>query len=291
VKRARILLGLSFAAFALWPPAARGDGAALSVTPARPTQAADIYSRSIGRPWHGFLVGGLRLGESANMRLLPAHVETGHFWGTAELVTVLEHAANRVAAEAPGARLTMGELGKRGRGNIPGHRSHESGRDADIGFYLVDAAGVSYEEERFLHVGRSGRVRHVEAELRFDDARNWLFVQSLLEDPTAYVKYLFIARSLKRRLLEEAARQLAPEELRLRAERVLQPPLGSHDAHDGHFHLRIYCPADDVPGCRERGPYYDWLPDDTPFLPEHIRLARGLPAREEGHARRRSSRR
>jgi len=269
--------------FALSPPSARGDGepplSELTVTPARPTQAADIYSRSIGRPWHGYLVGGLRLGTSSSIRLLPAHREADRFWGTAELVTLLEHAANRVAAEAPGARLTLGELGKRGGGNIPGHRSHESGRDADVGFYLVDATGLSFDEQSFLHVARSGRVRHLEAEVRFDDERNWLFVQSMLEDPTAYLKYIFISRSLKQRLLREAERQGVTQELRLRAERILQPPLGSHDAHDGHFHVRIYCPADDVPGCTERGPYYDWLPDDTPFLPEQIRLARGLAPR------------
>ena len=294
VKRVRIGLGLSIAclAFAFSPLPARGDGAAplsvLTVTPARPMRASDIRSRSIGRPWHGLLVGGLSLHESAGIRLLPEHRDSDHFWGTAELVTLIEHAAARVAGEAPGSRLTMGELGKRGGGNIPGHRSHESGRDADVGFYLVDAAGLPFEEDRFLPVGRSGRVRHLAEEVRFDDARNWLFLRSLLEDPTAYVKYVFVSRSLKHRLLVEAARQQTPQELQARAERILQPPLGSHDPHDGHFHLRIYCPADDVPGCRERGPYYDWLPDETPFLPEHVRLERGLPPRpvaEAGHSR------
>ena len=46
----------------------------------------------------------------------------------------------------------------------------------------------------------------------FDDARNWLLVEALLEDKDVSVHYLFVSNPLKARLLQEGARRHATKE-------------------------------------------------------------------------------
>jgi hypothetical protein len=37
---------------------------------------------------------------------------------------------------------------------------------------------------------------------------------------------------------------------------MVQPKRGHK--HANHFHVRIYCPADDRPHCRDSAPYWPW---------------------------------
>ena len=55
--------------------------------------------------------------------------------------------------------------------------------------------------------------------------------------------------------------------------------------HRNHFHVRIYCPAEDVTSdrrstCRDRGPYWPWLPSTHPWQARVVPLP-GYPPREE----------
>lgn len=233
------------------------------------TEAADAPrppSQSIGWPWRGKLLDGAHLQATTNVHLVEADLERGFHYGTAELVGLVHRAAAFVHDAAPGARLQVGELSKEGGGNIPGHRSHENGRDVDLGFYLLDDSDTPVDLARFANVNRSGKGWLEEKTIRFDTTRNWLLVRALIEDTEAHVKYIFVARALRARLLREGARQGADAELLDKAERILLPPLGSSNPHRNHFHVRIYCPADDMPECRDRGPFYPWLPATHPLM-------------------------
>jgi penicillin-insensitive murein DD-endopeptidase len=219
-------------------------------------------SRSIGAVRSGRLAHGVRLEESEHIRLVDTDVPAGRFWGTETLVGMIQRAARRVAAQRPGNRLTVGELSPEGGGPVPGHRSHRNGRDVDLGFYLIDGDTPVYPRW-FIPLGADGRGSWGRA-VHFDAERNWLLVEALLSDPVAHVQLIYVAPELRRRVLRHAQRRGADAEIYARAERLLVAPIGTMSPHDNHFHVRIFCPPEDMPECRDEPPFWRWLPDTYP---------------------------
>lgn len=218
---------------------------------------------SIGFPWGGRLERGVLLEESRRIRYVGEYAEAGHHYGTRELVDVIERAAQRVWQRLPGARLSVGELSARAGGPIPGHRSHENGRDADIGFYMLDARARPYEAYAFAAFDANGVGTGPNRMLRFDDARNWELIARLITDPDARVQHVFVSNAIKRRLLREGERRRAPRVVLDRAAQVMGQPSGH--PHRNHFHVRIYCSPRDRARCRDRAPYHAWYPGTPPI--------------------------
>jgi penicillin-insensitive murein endopeptidase len=189
---------------------------------------------SVGSPSDGKLVGGKKISASPTMRLVGEHP-----WGLPDLVDMLTRSADRVAKKHPGAVLTVADLSKKGGGDVDGHRSHESGRDADVGFYM-SKGGKSFLAPRFAAIEEDGRARGLPG-VRFDDAKNWALVEAWLTDPSTNVLMIFAAKHIEDRLLAFAAASGAPAALRARAAEVLIQPHGALP-HDNHFHVRITCP-------------------------------------------------
>ncbi|MFO0546965.1 MAG: penicillin-insensitive murein endopeptidase [Polyangiaceae bacterium] len=203
--------------------------------PDKHAQAAPrAKGKSIGSPSEGHLQGGRELRASKELRTIGAYR-----WGLPELVGMLERAAGRVADKHEGAVLTVGDLSRKGGGDIAGHKSHESGRDADVGFYLVKN-GAQFFPARFAHIDEEGRAIGLRG-VRFDDARNWTLVESFLTDRETRPLQIFVARHLRKRLLEHAAKIGASSSVRARAAEVLLQPKRALP-HDDHFHVRIACP-------------------------------------------------
>lgn len=218
-------------------------------------------SRSVGLVQQGRLVRGMRLRASQYAYHVPDYADRGWFYGTWQLVQLVERAARRVAFRAPGVPLGVGELSAPGGGPIAGHRSHQNGRDVDLGFYATDGAGTPVALARFVEFDRHGRsMAHG---LQFDDVRNWLLVEKLVTDPQTRVQYIFVAEHLKQRLLRQATVTGAPRLARERAATVMLEPNHGHP-HANHFHVRVYCAPDDRPGCRDRAPYWAWYPGPVP---------------------------
>lgn len=224
-----------------------------------PAPPGPTPSLSIGRANRGRLRNGVQLQESELIRFKngsPEHTR----WGTAELVGMLERAAAHVARVLPGGRLTVGDLSRRNGGWFRPHRSHRSGRDADIVFYTMDEEEAPLEPITFVRYGRSGRGRgHHGQGTRFDDERNWELVAAMLTDRVAEVQYVFVSRRLRARLLETGERRGAAPDLLEKASIALEQPRRG-GRHDDHFHVRIYCPADDLPRCRDTPPWRPWHP-------------------------------
>ncbi|HEY8429185.1 MAG TPA: penicillin-insensitive murein endopeptidase [Sandaracinaceae bacterium] len=220
-------------------------------------------SRSIGYAWRGRLENGVLLCESARIRYAGEYRARGNFYGTWQLVQLLERAAERVHRRLPGARLTVGELSAARGGPLPGHRSHESGRDVDIAFYMTDARGRPFEPFAFAAFGPDGVGRGPNSMLRFDDDRNWELVAKLVSDGDARVQYIFVANSVKQRLLRTARRRRAPRSVVARAEQVMVQPSHGHP-HANHFHVRIYCNPHERPRCVDRPPFHPWYPGTPP---------------------------
>jgi penicillin-insensitive murein endopeptidase len=199
-------------------------------------------------------------------------------YATAEVVGALVRAARAVDRDLPGGTVAIGDLSRRAGGASVEHKSHQSGRDADIFFYAADVEGrPARPGEAMLHFGESGQATRwspargtappsapVPA-LRFDAARNWAFVRALLTDPDVEVQWIFIQRALASSLLAAATSAGEDPAVVARAAFIMHEPTDS-EPHDDHAHVRFYCaPADRALGCSDRGPVR-WLKKSWKYL-------------------------
>jgi penicillin-insensitive murein endopeptidase len=203
--------------------------------------AAMRFGRSVGSPTEGHLLGGAHLEETSYLRVEPGDTAGDVRWGLEPLVTMLDRAARQVRRQFPEAITSVGHLSREGGGEIDSHRSHESGRDADVGFFIRGANGRQLLPKHFVQFRGDGTAASWPGAY-FDDAKNWMLVQALVTDPEAHVTHLFVAAPLRARLLAYAERMGSPANVRMRAAEVLQQPHGSLP-HDDHFHVRIGCPS------------------------------------------------
>jgi penicillin-insensitive murein endopeptidase len=166
--------------------------------------------------------------------------EGARTWGLPVLVQTLRRAAGRVAKKHGRSVLLVGDLSARKGGALDGHNSHQTGRDADIGFYATNSKGMPVPQKRFIEFDGAGKAE-VPSWLRFDDERNWALVEALLEDKDGGVRYLFVSGAVRGRLLAYAVKKKVPKDLIARATAAMLSPR-DEDGHDDHFHVRIACP-------------------------------------------------
>ncbi len=195
--------------------------------------------------------------RGAHHRVLDTTARRTFRFGTDELVGTLLRAAARVAREYPHSVLLVGNMSRKGGGDIPVSVSHNSGRDADLPFYAADVRGRSIHKHGFIRFdgrGKGGRFR-------FDVPRNWAFVRAVLSDTRVQVQWLFMSNPLRALLLEYARAQKEPDWLQARAAAVLGQP-GNSSAHAEHFHLRLYCARHErLEGCLNYGTLHPWTDD------------------------------
>lgn len=218
-------------------------------------------STSVGHPNEGSIVDAAKLpaagpGYFSN----PARPNATAIYGTDEMIRALTTTGADVEARAPGARLFINDISFREGGEISHHGSHEAGRDADLLFYAFDAAGAVADPicVRFDGEGRARRPGRSapDGTLIFDDQRNWLVVRSLVENDAARVQRIFVAEVIRARLLEWAAAHGEPAWAIERAGDLMCEP---ETPHDDHFHIRVYCTAEDYRlGCRDTWPLFPW---------------------------------
>lgn len=211
----------------------------LRATSARlgPIQAV---SKSIGSPTDGHLANGVHLAEGPYWRVTPSYRDGDARWGTDTLVGLIERSGKSVRAKFPDAVLSVGHLSKKGGGEIDRHASHESGRDADLGFYVKNQQGKPIYADHFVAFEGDGKARSWPG-AQFDDARNWALVAAIAGDGRARVTHIFVATPIRARLLSYAEKIGAPPNIRSRAAELMAQPRGSLP-HDDHFHVRIGCP-------------------------------------------------
>ncbi len=162
-------------------------------------------------------------------------------WGLESLVSLVEHAARSVRKQYPDAVLSVGHLSRAGGGELDRHASHESGRDADLGFYVKNEQGKPIVAEHFVAFKADG-TSDTWPGAHFDDAKNWALVSAIATYPHAQVTHIFVAAQLRQRLLAYAEKNGVAASIRARAAELMAQPRGSLP-HDDHFHVRIGCPA------------------------------------------------
>ena len=176
------------------------------------------------------------------------------YYGTDDMIAgLMETAAALRQADPDMPPLAVGDIsGPRG-GRIAVHRSHRSGRDADLVFFWTDPDGKPLPTEEFVRFNRRGRARYNGKPILFDTPRNWALVKALLSSQRLgeRVKWLFVYAPLKKLLMEYAEREEGDLYILERAWQVLQQPDGRAGRHDNHFHLRINCSDSELAdGCK-----------------------------------------
>jgi penicillin-insensitive murein DD-endopeptidase len=205
---------------------------------------------SVGPPNDGRLEGGIKLDTTKPyLRVVPAYGSADTRWGMPALVRAIDRAAKAVNKKYPGSMLGVGDISRKSGGELANHHSHESGRDADLGFYVMGDKGQQVVRHGFVKIDEKLSATDVPG-ARFDAARNWLFLQNLLLDRDARVSHVFVAEPLKHALLAHARSRGVSRALVVRASQVMMQPTGGLP-HDDHFHVRISCPSSTKKSCVE----------------------------------------
>jgi len=172
------------------------------------------------------------------------------------VIEALERAAAVVARKWPGSELFAGDISAKQGGDIRHHASHNSGRDADLTFYLRDQRGSMADGPDMNALGRDGQTK---AGLIFDDARNWELVSAMLQNPNVQVQWFFVANHLRSRMLTFAKRVGADPRLIERASITMRQP-GDSSPHADHFHVRFFCGLEErLRGCVDTGVRHGWV--------------------------------
>jgi len=235
------------AAFAVWALALAGCAELGVIT--------DGTSVSYGRPSNGLLLDGIRMpdkGEGFTTR--EVWRRRGNRYGTDELVTMVTGVASRLHAKIQDVRMVIADLSEFGGGAAHDfHKSHQSGRDIDILFFMRDAEGNPFEADAMRVFDRNGKARD-KSGITVDVPRTWMLVKELVDAPEATVQFVFMYEPISQLLLEHAKQIGEPEAVIARARRALKQP-GDSARHDDHMHIRIYCDVEDRQfGCLDSGP-------------------------------------
>ncbi len=194
----------------------------------------DGPSQSIGAATSGSLESGCQFPRSGPGWL----AVNDNAFGTDETVALLQYALRTTALQFPGTpAVVVGGLSKPDGGFFAPHKSHQSGRDVDIGY---------------AHT--SSQKRFVDAQANNLDLERTWFLMSLLLG-SGKVSYVFMDYQVQA-LLYEALLDQGWTEARL--EPLFQYPAGGNVSqgvirhavgHLNHFHVRFRCPESDRPGC------------------------------------------
>jgi len=253
------LLGLACGAVSF---TAQAETPSASATAELAPSAMDLYSRelppkydkppyslmslSVGHPNDGYQLRPIAL--KTNRHRWVKSAPSGHNWGHPALVKMLKRNARDMARAVRGSKMLVGDISSKKGGSLSGHHSHQSGRDADIGFYARNAKGKPVTLKRFVAYDGEGKAKDGSGFV-FDDRRNWLLVKAWLEDHRAGLSHIFVSRPLRKRLLAYAREHASKDQLRQATILLKQPKRA--EAHDDHFHVRISCPKKQKEICRE----------------------------------------
>jgi len=147
-------------------------------------------------------LGPLSIGTpDAGLLLNPQPLPEGPLWfvrdrseayATTETVEFISAAVAEVERRLPGSpRLVIGDLSRTDGGRLNRHRSHQSGRDVDLGFYFLGG-----EPQTFVQGVVRGKPQ------RLDIERTWALVRALVTDTD--IDRIFLDRSIQRVLYAQA---------------------------------------------------------------------------------------
>lgn len=186
------------------------------------------YPVSWGRANQGRLFNGVAMECSPGLTVR----NTERAYGTTRTINLLQAAGADVKQRWPDApELVVGSLSRRNGGPLRPHRSHQSGRDADLTYY--HRGNVALPDFRDM------------TPETFDAVKNWHLFKTLID--TGKVQFIFVDYALQR-VLHEYALSIGYEASEL--EEILQYPRSRSTpvgvirharGHRNHFHIRFTC--------------------------------------------------
>lgn len=213
--------------------AGAGGGAA-----ARPSIRV-VEGQSIGRPQRGSLANGVQLPRSGQYyRRRPEWA-----YGAQHVIDHTLAAIAEVNREHPKVhRLAIGDISSPKGGFLPGHGSHQSGRDIDLGLYYSGGTPARYPDE-FVSVD----------DAKLDAAATWTMVEALYEASKlpGGPELVFLDYDVQGALYKEArkagtSRSILKKIFQYPDGKWAQDRLVQHvPKHDDHIHVRFGCPPKD----------------------------------------------
>lgn len=180
----------------------------------------------------GFLKNPISMASTEHFKTREAtNPKNGRNFGVPEMITAIRQAVQEVHDTYPDTkRLVIGDLSRINGGFFPPHLSHQSGRDADIGYYTKG----SFQPEYLQKIGPS----------QLDVERTWIFLHSFLKEDK--VQYIFMDHRLQKPLYfyMRDVLQLSP---RLLSKYISYPRkkggiIRHLKGHADHIHVRFYAP-------------------------------------------------
>jgi murein endopeptidase/LysM repeat protein len=217
---------------------------------------ASLGPMSIGRPNAGALFNGVPMPRGAHWEL----IDPGHAWGTRETVDFLAHSIDRVNERFPEtAPLHIGHISARNGGWLSPHKSHQAGRDVDVGYY--------YRGSRPRWFARATAEN-------LDVPRTWAFLKALVTETD--VEMIFIDTPIQKLLSDHA--QAAGEDpvwldsvFQVRSKHP-NPLVRWARGHDTHIHVRFFSPMAQELGRRAQN-YLKLTPSGPPPRAAHAHAA------------------
>ncbi len=186
---------------------------------------ASVGPLALGAPNAGALINGVQMPKSDKWIVQ----DPSCAWGTQETIDAIAKSIEKVYAEHPGSPpLAIGHISSKKGGHLSPHKSHQSGRDVDLGYYHAPPKSVF--------------VRATENNL--DLQRTWALVKVIVTETETDL--VLIDTGIQRILAKYA---LAHGEDEAFVDRVFQvrdkhpSPLVRHArGHGNHLHVRFSSP-------------------------------------------------
>ncbi len=163
-------------------------------------------------------------------------------WGTDQTVALVQWASSQVVSLYPKTvRVVVGAISRQHGGRLGKHKSHQSGRDVDIGYFASNNRALPH----FRRMGPGN----------LDVQKSWALIGALLS--TGRVQYIFMDYNLQA-LFHQFLRDRGTQPHVLA--RIFQFPAGRAvrrgiirhaRGHADHFHVRFRCPVPGEDGCVE----------------------------------------
>lgn len=202
------------------------------------TNPEQLGSISIGVPNRGLLINGVEFPDGP----LWKRADPKHSWGTRESVEFVEFAIRSVNEQFPDSPpLYVGDFSAKRGGRLRPHKSHQSGRDVDLGYYYLDEQ-VWY---RRAHAGN------------LDRKRTWALLKALISRTP--VEYVFMDARIQPLLKEYAEAQGEDPEWLSRvfggSSKAGDPIVRHRAGHATHLHVRFENPTAELTARRS----FEWL--------------------------------
>lgn len=205
-------------------------------------EALPPAGQSIGKPWRGRLQAAARLGYGEGYVLR----RPNRTYGTRTTVAHVERVLAELRHKFPALHtLAIGDLSLANGGPVSEHRSHQSGRDIDLGLCF--------------HEKPQGYPEHfvVATEPTLDAAATWALISALAdtEELDGGIEMIFLDFAVQGMVYRWAVGEGIDSE---RLARIFQYPHGRGSGlgmvrhapnHADHLHARFRC-AEDETGCR-----------------------------------------